>query len=592
MWKRIEDYGVVGNGKTCALINADSSVDWLCLPYFDSPSFFSSILDPSAGSFSIAPQDYSSSSLSYIEKTNILENLFQSPEGELLITNFMPRGRDLLLRRVKCRRGRVDIKLRCYPRFNYGKENPSVQFRDGSFVFSSGGETLYLRVLHEPRNVKMDASGVELSLGLRNGESFWVVFSYGDMPELNHYGCEELLSEEIDFWNGWVHRCEPGGCVFAGPWHDLAVRSGLTLKLLSTDEGAVVASPTTSLPESIGGERNWDYRYVWIRDSAFTFQALMSLGHRKEAYSYFDWLRRLCRSCEEHMPIEEFRIAFTIRGELVPEERELRHLRGYMDSRPVRVGNKAGEQFQLDVYGELVETFYLAWKMGIELSEADLMLLENVANFLTSAWRLPDSGIWEFRGKTKHYTHSKLMSWLALKRVSEVLKDSPRRERWLKAMGEVESFILENCFSQRLNSFVQHPGSGAVDISLLLIPVLGFLSGEDPRVLGTLERVKKELGVGKGLYIRYNADDGLRGEDNPFLLGSFWMVEALVHTGQLEKAEEILVELLGLVNPLGLLPEEISRDGSMYLGNYPLALSHVGLINSALAIGLKRNLVS
>ncbi|WP_170144752.1 glycoside hydrolase family 15 protein [Hydrogenivirga caldilitoris] len=363
----------------------------------------------------------------------------------------------------------------------------------------------------------------------------------------------------------------------------------MVLKLLSTDNGAVVASPTTSLPESIGGERNWDYRYVWIRDSAFTFQALSSLGHISEANRYFNWLRNLCRVCEDHMPVEKLKIAFTIKGELVPEERELPHLSGYMNSRPVRIGNEAGKQFQLDVYGELVETFYRARGEGLELDLRDAELLETIANFISSAWRLPDSGIWEFRTKPKHYTHSKLMSWLALKRISELLPNNPKVSEWRNCIKDIERFILEHCYSQELNSFVQFPGSKAVDVSLLLIPILNLLPGNDLRIKGTVERIERELGLGNGLYLRYNVHDGLKGEDNPFLLGSFWMVEALSHMEDVNRAEELLTGLIDFVNPLGLLPEELSVDGKRYLGNYPLALSHVGLINAALAVGIRRH---
>lgn len=591
-YKRIEDYGLIGNLATCVLIGRDGSIDWCCFPHMESPSVFAAILDvEKGGHFSIKPRESSLGQQTYVDRTNVLQTTFETPSGVITITDFMPLTghpdpqHQAILRKVACLQGSVDLEIEFKPRFDYARAVPSVEPALEGVVAPWQDHVLFLQ---SPYPLEVYGGEARGTFTINEDESHWFSLRYGDRDPLSPAECESLLDTTTEFWSEWAHDCQRDRCIFRGPWHDHVVRSGLVLKLLTHPQtGAIAAAPTTSLPEVIGGVRNWDYRFAWIRDASFTVQSLYSLGHVEEARQYFRWLSGLCREFGDHENHLHIQVMYGLHGELDLEERELDHLSGYRGSAPVRIGNAAAQQIQLDVYGELVNAVYETRAYGEETSQEDWQFIRKIANTAREIWDTEDSGIWEVRGGPRHFTYSKLMCWVALDRsirMAETVGFDAPLEEWKRTGAAIRRAILERGFSQTLNSFVQALDSEVLDATSLLIPVLGFLPPDDPRVRGTIEATLDHLTV-DGLVYRYTGDDGLPGKEGAFVLCTFWLVDALVMSGQLGKAEELLLGILEHASPLGLFAEEIDPESGDQLGNYPQAFSHVGLMSSALRLG-------
>jgi len=593
-YKKLEDYGIIGNLDTCALISRDGSIDWCCFPHIESPSVFAAILDiDKGGHFWVKPKGKFESQQLYIEKTNILKTKFNTPSGALDIADFMPvevaEGKTLhkhqaILRKITCSKGRVELELSFKPRFDYGRVVPSLELVEAGIAASRQNQKLFLQ---SPFSLSISNDEVVGRFNVNRGETRWFVLRYGNSKPLSPEECEEHLNKTAQYWASWVHRCESSKCVFGGPWHDLMVRSGLILKLSThPSSGALIAAPTTSLPEEIGGVRNWDYRFAWIRDASFTVQALYNLGHIQEAMDYLRWLRNICTGKET----SEIQIMYGLHGELDLEEQELEHLSGYLNSHPVRIGNAAAKQRQFDIYGELINAFYETSRYGESISPADWQFIKNICDYVCTIWNKEDSGIWEVRSSPKHFTYSKIMCWVALDRC---IKIAEKRgfvgpiDGWEKVRNQMQQAILERGFSRKRNSFVQSFNSEVLDATSLLIPIMGFLPFNDSHIIGTIEATMEGLIV-NGLVNRYEGDDGLPGREGAFVLCTFWLVDALALSGQVDKAEEIFTGLLKYISPLGLFAEEIDPISGEQLGNFPQAFSHIGLINSALYLGIAK----
>ncbi|MEX2223359.1 MAG: glycoside hydrolase family 15 protein [Candidatus Rokuibacteriota bacterium] len=585
MSKLIEDYGLIGNMISAALVGRDGSIDWLCLPRFDSAACLAALLGgPEHGRWLLAPEDSSARvSRRYVPGTAVLETRFETETGAVTLFDFMPLTEDEekvdVVRIVRGERGQVSMGMELILRFNYGQAVPWVRRRDYGLSAIAGPDAveLHTTVALENRDMKTRAL-----FAVREGESAAFTLSYHRSYKTPHFVPDrsESLDRTIGWWQEWSNRCR-----FDAKherWRDAVVRSLITLKLLTFEPtGGIVAAPTTSLPEAIGGTRNWDYRYCWLRDSALTLYALLNAGYREAAE---DWRRWLLRAAAGHP--EQLGIMYGIAGERWLPEHDVPWLPGYEGSRPVRVGNEAAEQIQLDVYGELVETLHAAREAELAPLPEAWRLQTALLEHLQKIWRKPDRGIWEVRGEPRAFTHSRLMCWVAFDRAmksSEHFGVKGPVDRWQEVRDEIHADICENGFDHERNSFVQHYGGQALDASLLLIPQVGFLPPDDPRVVGTIEAIEREL-VRDGFVLRYatdEVDDGIGGEEGAFLVCSFWLADAYVMLGRLDDAVKLFDRLLGLRNDLGLLAEEYDPVRKRLVGNYPQAFSHIGLINTA-----------
>lgn len=440
--------------------------------------------------------------------------------------------------------------------------------------------------LNTPFELQTRADEAFGAYSIKEGDAVWMVLQYGHNVSIDPEAYEDSLNNNIKYWQNWGHTCDPEKCLFKGPWHDLIDRSGLALKLLTHQEtGAICAAPTTSLPEDIGGVRNWDYRFNWIRDAAFTVQALYNTGLVSEAKNHLKWFMSICRVAEDPSKIQTM---YGMHGETDIKELELDHLSGYRNSSPVRIGNGAANQRQLDIYGELINAIYETSRYGEAVSKDDWHFVRKIVDYVCRVWNTKDSGVWEVRSKPKHFVYSKLMCWVALDRGIKIAKlrgFEASLDRWEEIKDIIKGAILQRGFSQRLNSFVQSFDSGTLDATNLLIPMMGLLPFDDPRVQGTIDATLKGLVTKDGLVYRYQGEDGLTGKEGAFTLCSFWLVDVLALSGQAEKAEKIFTSILKYASPLGLLAEEIDPDTEEQLGNFPQAFSHIGLINSALYLG-------
>ena len=592
-YKPLEDYGVVGNEETVALVGRDGAIDWCCLPSVDSPSVFAAILDnQNGGQFTVQPTQSFESVQSYVEHTNVLETRFQTASGRATIGDFMPvpplaqDGRtpmETIFRRVTCERGQVELRADFAPRFEYARTMPTVEPTRKGVVARGASEPTFLSS-SIPLCVETDSAGATITL--EEGDTHWLVLGYGHEPTLEPGHFQEVLDEVVRYWRDWVHTCPTTGeCPVSGPYHRTVVRSALVLKLLINHEtGAICAAPTTSLPEDIGGVRNWDYRYNWIRDSAFTVRALSELGHSAEARDYFD----LCLDHCSRGPPSDITPVYGVHGEPVPDERTLDHLSGYRGSAPVRVGNAAADQHQIDVYGELIHGIYETTRYGESVDEDDWPAMRDLIDYVCDAWQEPDAGIWEIRTDRRHFVYSKVMCWVALDRGLKIVIDTgfdAPVDRWEACRREIKEAVLEEGYSETANSFVSAFGDeNRLDATSLLIPIVGFLPAGDARVQSTIDAVLDRLVVGNGLVKRYEGDDGLPGEEGAFLLCSFWLVSALAQSGRTDEAKAIFEDARQHVSPLGLLSEEVDPEAGIQLGNVPQAFSHLGLINAALAL--------
>ena len=580
MPSRIEDYALIGDCETAALVSRAGSVDWLCWPNFASPACFNALLGTADnGHWSIAPKQKSNCSRRYVEHTMVLETTFETESGRATIVDFMPpRGHNPdLIRIVRGVRGTVELELELVLRFDYGRSVPWVMsLEDGTLRAIAGPDMAVLRTPVELRGENLRTCA---EFTVREGESIPFVLTYGPsyQPLPHPIEPEKSLEYTLDFWKKWSSHAKLHGAYAA----DLE-RSLITLKALTyRHTGGIVAAPTTSLPESLGGERNWDYRYCWLRDATFTLLALMNAGYFEEAQAWHDWLLRAVAGSPDQV-----QIMYGIHGERNLMEWEIPWLGGYENSKPVRVGNAAADQLQLDVYGELADALLHAYLGGIRSTFEDVGLQTALTNHLADIWQQPDRGIWEIRGEPQHFTYSKVMAWVAFDRVIKSLEktgDHKALDRWSQVRDQIHQEVCEKGYNAELGSFTQAYGSKQLDASLLLIPQVGFLPYDDPRVRGTIDAIEKNLMSG-GLLLRYRSestDDGLPPGEGVFLACSFWMVSALKMTGRVDEAKELFERLLALRNDVGLLAEEYDPKSQRLMGNFPQALSHIALINAA-----------
>jgi GH15 family glucan-1,4-alpha-glucosidase len=596
---RIEDYGAVGNLSSVALVGTDGSVDWCCFPYLSSPSVFGALLDPERGGhFRVGLRGGHPVEQFYLEDTNVLCTRWRSEHGALRVLDFMPvegrldgsspaRGEPELWRLLVCEGGEVEVLLEWAPRLDHGRGQTAVERVPDGFLAHQGPSQLTLS--GAPAGARVvplgHGAGVQGVLRLRAGDRHPLVTRWGGFAEGSHRArAEERLEATTSAWRGWLHKAEARGeRAWAGPWRGLVKRSELALKLLTFNEtGAIAAAATTSLPETLGGVRNWDYRYAWIRDAGLTAQALTALGHRAEAGRFLHWAERASEVREE--AAGRLQIMYGLHGEAELPEEELHHLRGYQDSRPVRVGNEAAEQRQHDIYGELLTSGYELARAGERLSPEITRFLAWTADETCRTWSRRDSGIWEVRGQERHYTYSKILSWAALDRALRlramgVLPEG--REPWAWMREEIRRTVLEHAWNGRVRAFVQSFDSEDLDASNLLIPLQELLPADDPRVQATIDRTLEAL-TENGLVYRYRMDDGLPGEEGAFVLTTFWLVDALALSGRRQEAWDLFEGVARRASHLGLFAEQMDPRTGAFLGNFPQAFSHLGLINSTL----------
>ena len=586
----IEDYAVIGDGHTAALVGRDGSIDWLCLPRFDSGACFAALLGgPEHGRWSIAPSDATSAvQRRYREGTMILETDFETDSGAVRVIDCMPLSDERwdVLRIVVGLSGSVRMQMELVIRFDYGSIIPWVSWHDGALFATAGPDTLELHTPVHTRGVGM-TTRADFEIG--SGERVPFVLNYrpSHRPAQAAIDAEQTLAKTERDWQGWSGRCR-----FECRWQEPVLRSLLTLKaLIYQPSGGIVAAPTTSLPEHPGGVRNWDYRYCWLRDATFTLNALLLAGYTDEALAWCDWLLRAVAGSPADM-----QILYSVTGERRLEEIDLAWLPGYVQAAPVRIGNAAAAQFQLDVYGEVMDTLHLARAAGQALQPHAWAIQRVLLDFLGSHWQEPDEGIWEVRGPRRHFTHSKVMAWVAFDRGVKAVEryglEGPV-EAWRLTRDQIHAQVCENGFDVMRNRFVQHYGGTDPDASLLLIPLVGFLPPDDARVLATIAAIERELVV-DGLVLRYpvetaTAVDGLPPGEGVFLPCSFWLADCLAVTGRRAEAEALFERLLALRNDVGLLSEEFDpRTGHMQ-GNFPQALSHMALVNTAWLLSLSAN---
>jgi GH15 family glucan-1,4-alpha-glucosidase len=584
----IENYGVIGNMRSIALVGMHGSIDFLCYPNFDSPTVFAALLDDKVGGcFHLEPQltNVRVRQL-YLPETNVLLTRFLAEEGVAELTDYMPIGKDSeqpneIIRMVSVIRGNVRFAMRCQPRFNYARTAHRTELSDGCARFFPADDICPPMALYSTVALQPCSEDVISDFSLQAGAT--ATFILGGLrpqerqPEMRAIG--QRFQETAQFWKSWIAKSQ-----YKGRWREMVHRSALMLKLLSSREhGTLIAAPTFSLPESLGGVRNWDYRFTWLRDATFTLYALIRLGFVEETEAFIEWLQgRLCDDAERG-PLQ---VMYGIDGRRKLEESVLDHLSGYENSRPVRIGNAAYQQLQLDIYGEMMDSVYLANKYGNPISNASWQDVQRILAWLKNNWQRPDAGIWEIRGENKEFLHSRVMCWVAFDRavrLAEKRSLSGPVDVWRQTRDEIRTDILLHFWSPRLQSFVQAKGTEDVDASTLLLPMMRFISPVDPMWLSTMSLLESRL-VEDTLVYRYEAEkthvDGLPGGEGSFTTCSFWYVECLARAGDLEKAQLLFEKLLGYANHLGLYSEELGANGQ-HLGNFPQALTHLALISAA-----------
>ncbi len=586
-YKPISDYGVIGDMRTLALVGRDGAIDWLCWPHFDSPSLFAAILDENKGGyFKVSPAGtVLKSEQHYLPDTNVLQTTFLCQGGALELLDFMAvgsAGASHLIRLARVTRGQVSLKMVCAPASNYAREPAQVEVSEKGATFRSGGYSLRLASTHPLTRAGRSIAAVGLKLVPCETAAFSLRALDAESETLAVEALEQLLENTLAFWRDWVAKC-----TYHGEWQEAVRRSALTLKLLTFEAtGAVLAAPTTSLPETIGGQRNWDYRYTWIRDASFTFSSLMRIGFFDEVTAFLDWLEMRFLEKRAGPPLQ---IMYGIRGEATLPESELLHLEGYRRSQPVRIGNAAHDQLQLDIYGELLDMVWSYVKAGHQISTALREHLKHAVDWVCDNWQRKDEGIWEVRGGKQHFVYSKLQCWVALDRallLAEKYPDGMNRHRWQACRDEIRADILRRGWHEANGFFVQHYGTQILDASNLVMSLVGFLPGQDARIVKTITATQKPLGedglTHGGLVYRYNTSftaDGLGSEEGTFNICTFWLIEALTLCGRTNEAQLLLEKMLGHTNHLCLLAEETGADGQA-MGNFPQAFSHLALINA------------
>jgi len=580
MSDRIEDYALIGDCETAALVSRSGSVDWLCWPSFSSPACFAALVgNKGNGHWSLAPKNARRITRRYVEHTLVLETRFESPHGCVLLLDFMPirdRNSDLI-RIVRGVRGAVPMQMELVLRFDYGSTIPWVsRMQDGGLRAVAGPDMVLLHssVATYGENLKTMSE-----FTIREGESatFQLIYGASFKNPPKPVDAEKALEKTIRFWQRWSGKAN-----LNGEYTDPAERSLITLKALTFRQtGGIVAAPTSSLPEYLGGRRNWDYRYCWLRDATFTLLALMNAGYFEEAHAWRDWLLRAAAGTPDKL-----QIMYGIHGERQLMEWEASWLDGYAASKPVRIGNGAAGQLQLDVYGEMADAAMHGHLGGIEPTDTSYALHRSLTNHLAKIWDRPDQGLWEIRGDPQHFTYSKVMAWVAFDRAIKTtekfgLKGDVRR--WRRLRKQVHDEVCAKGYDSERGCFTQSYGSDEVDASLLLVPLVGFLPWTDPRIRGTVEAIERDLTV-DGLVQRYRTDridDGLPAGEGAFLACSFWMVSALRMLGRESDAKAMFDRLLALRNDVGLLAEEYDPTTKRQVGNFPQALSHIALVNAA-----------
>ncbi|MDN5850347.1 MAG: glycoside hydrolase family 15 protein [Nitrococcus sp.] len=585
----IEDYGIIGDLHTVALVGRNGSIDFMCFPQFDSPTIFAALLDDQKGGrFAITPDlDHARTKQLYLPDTNILLTRFLSPDGVVEISDFMPvdqeRRAHALIRRAKVVRGQVRFRMLCAPRFDYARAAHRVEREGDTWIFASEGADQTRLRLCSDLPIKMEDQDGVCEFKLKAGETAaFVLEEVREGLAPCRIDCSFVSSHfktTSDYWRAWVHRSN-----YRGRWREVVNRSALALKLLtSSRHGSIVAAPTFGLPEVIGGERNWDYRFTWIRDASFTLYALIRLGYTSETHGFMRWLEERCKDMEPNGALQTM---YGIDGRHELRETTLDHLEGYRGSRPVRIGNAAHSQLQLDIYGELMDSLYMYDKYGSPIGYETWQNILRLISWLEGNWDRPDEGIWEVRGGQQEFLFSRLMCWIALDRGIRLSRKRGLPApvvQWKQTRDRIYQDIFENFWSDKKRSFVQMKGSEALDASALLMPLVKFVSPTDERWRQTMEAIEREL-MDDSLVYRYRegqaASDGLTGVEGTFSMCSFWFVEALSRSGDLPKARFYFEKMLGYANHLGLYAEEIGPSGE-HLGNFPQAFTHVALISAA-----------
>jgi GH15 family glucan-1,4-alpha-glucosidase len=596
-YPEISDHGLIGDLQTAALVSTDGTVDWFCCPRFDSPSVFASLLDADKGGyFRVCPgrDDYVTKQL-YFPDTAILITRFLTPDGVGEVTDFMPiartspTSRHRLVRLMRTVRGTMQFVAEIKPRFDYGRHPHKLEIADDGAVFHAGDMGLTLHsVGRRPRDgdgptLQRDGDDLRITQTLREGETTGLVLeSMGGKPRrLSDAGLTRLRHDTAQFWRDWLNRS-----TYTGRWREIVTRSAMTLKLMTyAPTGALVAAPTTGLPEQTGGERNWDYRYTWIRDASFSVYALLGLGYKEEAAAFGVWLRDRLLEQPKNAPTP-LKIMYRVDGTSDLSEESLDHFEGWRGSRPVRIGNGAADQLQLDIYGEALDAISHADSQGIQMGAHAWTVISDTIEWLCEHWDQPDEGIWETRGGRKDFTYGRFQCWVALDRAIRLAQGLGRPAdvlRWGAERDRVYQEIMTRGWNRKRRAFVQHYETDVLDSSLLLMPLMGFISPYDPMWIDTLEAMDAEL-VSDSLVYRYNpsaSPDGLRGQEGTFSLCTFWYVDALARSGRLDDAELVFQKMQTYANHLGLFSEEIGLTGEQ-LGNFPQAFSHLSLINAAI----------
>jgi GH15 family glucan-1,4-alpha-glucosidase len=586
----IRDYAAIGDGRTVALVARDGSIDWLCLPDLDSPSVFAGLLDPErGGAFRLAPSAPFTAEHRYEPETNVLQTTFRTSTGVVRVTDamllpssgLMPTRE--LVRSVESIAGEVAMEWRLEPRFDYGRDRTRISMRSGVPVAIAGPLALAVRSW-DAGMPRCDSSSISARFEISRGASAVVVLAVGHQEPLvlpARHEIEARLDDTRGFWRSWAAQRR-----YRGPWRDAVLRSALALKLLvHAPSGAIAAAATASLPEGLGAERNWDYRFCWVRDAAFTLDALLTIGCPHEADAFFWWLLHASQLTQPRLEV-----LYRLDGGTAATEETL-PLAGYRDSRPVRIGNAAHAQLQLDIYGDYLQTAWLYRRAGGQIDPDSARRLAGTADLVCRIWREPDSGIWEVRSAPAHFTHSKMMCCVALDRAAALAEsgDLPRERaaRWRSEAAAIREFIETECWSEQMGSYVRSAGGDELDASLLLAALMGYVDAAEPRMASTVDAVRRELGHGP-LVFRYSGEDGLSGQEGTFICCSFWLAEALARGGRVDEAVELMDELIALANDVGLYSEEIDPTSKEFLGNLPQGLVHLALISAAAAISEAR----
>jgi GH15 family glucan-1,4-alpha-glucosidase len=587
-YQPIENYGIIGDLTTTALVSRTGSIDFMCFPRFDSPTIFATLLDAKRGGcFRINPVtgefNYRQR---YFPDTNVLLTRFLGESGIAEISDFMAMQhlghRHNLVRRVKVVRGEIEFDMVCAPKFGYGRSTHTIERKPRKFIFVPGQKScpaLLLRSSVPLKNVNGEAVG---RFKLRAGEIAFFILEEAcseDSPSAHPDYTSDAFKETMNYWLAWIGRSK-----YRGRWREMVNRSALVLKLLtSRPHGSIVAAPTFGLPERVGGRRNWDYRYTWIRDASFTLYALMRLGYTEEAHAFMGWIEQRCRELKPGRPLQ---VMYCLDGRCDLTEEVLNHFEGYQKSQPVRIGNAAAKQLQMDIYGELMDSAYIYNKHGQPISYDFWLNLVTLVEWVCKNWKTPDNGIWEVRGGERPFLHSRAMCWLAIDRaikISQQRSYPAPADRWLRIRNEIYRSIYNDFWNPKLKAFVQYKGAKNLDASCLLLPMVNFISPVDPRWMSTLEAIKKNL-VEDSLVYRYlpekAAPDGLGGNEGTFSMCSFWYVECLARANDLRQARFIFEKALGYANHLGLYAEQLGPCGE-HLGNFPQALTHIALISAA-----------